>query len=87
MGDIILINGKSIEKGETAEINLQFASLPTHTMIDLPIFVYRALKDGPTLLITAGLHGDEINGIEVIRNVGELALAGDALLAFFVRRP
>ncbi len=69
MGDIILINGKSIEKGETAEINLQFASLPTHTMIDLPIFVYRALKDGPTLLITAGLHGDEINGIEVIRKM------------------
>ena len=69
MADIISINGKSVEKGETAAIKLQIARLPTHTKIDLPIFVYRALKDGPRLLVTAGLHGDEINGIEVIRKM------------------
>ncbi|MEO8399518.1 MAG: succinylglutamate desuccinylase/aspartoacylase family protein [Ignavibacteriaceae bacterium] len=69
MPDLILINGVAISKGENKEVNLNIAKLPTHTMIDLPIHVYRAKKNGPTLLITAGLHGDEINGIEVIRRM------------------
>jgi predicted deacylase len=38
-------------------------------MIDLPVYVYRSKEDGPVLLLTAGLHGDEINGIETIRRI------------------
>lgn len=69
MPNPILINGTEINKGESKEVNLNIAKLPTHTMIDLPIHVYRAKKNGPILLITAGLHGDEINGIEAIRRM------------------
>jgi uncharacterized protein len=65
----ITINGKSVAPGERRYIDLRIARLPTHTVIDLPIYVSRAVEDGPTLLLTAGLHGDEINGVEIIRRL------------------
>lgn len=69
MPEVIKINGSTIRKGENALINLYIHKLPTHTVIDLPIRIYRAKKEGPTLLLTAGLHGDEINGTEIIRRM------------------
>lgn len=35
----------------------------------MPVFVYRAKEEGPSLLLCAGIHGDEINGIEVVRRM------------------
>ncbi|HLR30846.1 MAG TPA: succinylglutamate desuccinylase/aspartoacylase family protein [Fodinibius sp.] len=69
MPDTIKINGYSIEPGERKQIELNVARLPTHTSIDLPIHLYRAEEKGPTLLLTGGLHGDEINGIEILRRM------------------
>lgn len=69
MPETITINKKKIELGEQAEIFLEIARLPTYTNIDLPVHVYRGQEDGPVLLLTGGLHGDEINGIEIIRRL------------------
>ncbi|WP_142715875.1 succinylglutamate desuccinylase/aspartoacylase family protein [Fodinibius sediminis] len=69
MSDIIEINGYRIGRGEQQAIELNIARLPTHTNIDLPIHLYRAEEDGPVLLLTGGLHGDEINGIEILRRM------------------
>lgn len=69
MGDKIKINGISIGPGERKLVNLRIARLPTHTDIDLPVHVIRGLKPGPVLLLTAGLHGDEVNGIEIVRRM------------------
>jgi len=66
---IFSINGKQIELGQKAKIDLRIAKLPTHTTIDLPVYIYRGKSDGPVLLITAGLHGDELNGVEIIRRL------------------
>ncbi len=63
------INGKQIELGQKAKLDLRIAKLPTHTTIDLPVYIYRGEADGPVLLITAGLHGDELNGVEIIRRL------------------
>ncbi len=63
------INGFVIHPGESAEVSLNVARLPTHTPIDLPVRVLRAEKDGPVILLTGGLHGDEINGIEIVRRM------------------
>ncbi|MCA1801585.1 MAG: succinylglutamate desuccinylase/aspartoacylase family protein [Rhodothermaceae bacterium] len=65
----IKINGISIGPGERKLVNLRIARLPTHTDIDLPVHVFRGLKKGPVLLLTAGLHGDEVNGIEIVRRM------------------
>lgn len=69
MSDIIKINGYSIAPGEQKAIELNIARLPTHTDIDLPIHLYRAQEEGPVLLLTGGLHGDEINGVEILRRM------------------
>jgi predicted deacylase len=69
MPDTIKINGCSIAPGEQKQIELNIARLPTHTNIDLPIHIYRSEQEGPVLLLTGGLHGDEINGVEILRRM------------------
>lgn len=48
---------------------LVISRLPSGTVIDIPVYVYRAEEPGPTVLLMAGLHGDEVNGIETIRRM------------------
>jgi hypothetical protein len=69
MPDSIIINKQKIRLGEHAKLSFNIARLPTYTDIDLPIHVYRAKEPGPTLLLTGGLHGDEIDGVEIIRRM------------------
>ena len=69
MPDYIEINGEKVARGEDKLINLSIARLPTYTSIDLPVRVIRGEKPGPVLLISGGLHGDEINGIEIVRRM------------------
>lgn len=66
---IVKIAGEEIKPGESKEIDIKIARLPSHTQIDTPIFVHRALEDGPTLALMAGMHGDEINGVEIVRRI------------------
>lgn len=65
----IQIAGHDIRPGEFKEININIARLPSHTQIDTPIYVYRGLQDGPILALMAGMHGDEINGMEIVRRI------------------
>ncbi len=65
----ISIAGQSVGPGEYKEININIARLPSRTQIDTPIYVYRAPQDGPVLALTAGMHGDEINGMEIVRRI------------------
>lgn len=65
----IEILGESIAKGKGAQLNLEIAKLHTRTKIEVPIIIERGKKDGPTLLITGGIHGNEINGIEIVRQL------------------
>ena len=63
------INGTTVEPGENKLIRIEMEELPTHTMIHMPVWVFRSKVEGPVLLITAGLHGDETNGTEIIRRM------------------
>lgn len=65
----LTIGGSEIQPGEFREININIARLPSHTLIDTPIYVSRALEDGPVLALIAGMHGDELNGMEVVRRI------------------
>ncbi|MCB0488674.1 MAG: succinylglutamate desuccinylase/aspartoacylase family protein [Cyclobacteriaceae bacterium] len=65
----IKIAGHEIRPGESKEIDIKIARLPSHTQIDTPIFVHRAIEDGPVLALMAGMHGDEINGVEIVRRI------------------
>lgn len=67
----MVINGIRIRPGQSLNIDIAIARLPTHTLIDLPIFIKRAKEDGPVVLISGGIHGDEINGIVAVRKMLE----------------
>jgi predicted deacylase len=69
MSKQILINRQIINPGETKEVNLNVYRLPTRTIMEIPVHVYRSVNDGPVLLLCAGMHGDETNGIEIIRQL------------------
>jgi len=61
--------GEEIVPGTSRERNFSFAKLHTNTPIDVPIIIERSQFDGPTVLFVAGIHGDEVNGIEVVRQL------------------
>lgn len=59
----------TIKPGETKTISLDIARLHTRTSIEIPVVVSRAKKEGPCLLLIAGIHGDEVNGVEIVRQI------------------
>ncbi|OEK09367.1 succinylglutamate desuccinylase [Flavivirga aquatica] len=67
--DILTILGTSIKLGESKEVNFDVANLHTSTSVNVPVIVERAKKSGPTVLFTAGIHGDEVNGVEIVRQL------------------
>lgn len=67
MSDHILVNNKKIYPGEQHLIKLSVARLPSGNVINLRIHVFRSNNPGPVMLVLGGMHGDEINGVEIVR--------------------
>ena len=67
----ITINGDTIKPGEKKLVKINIGRLPTGTIIDIPVHVFNSEHPGPTVLVQAGLHGDEINGVETLRRMLE----------------
>ena len=55
--------------GKNGVVHLSVGRLPSDTTLSIQVHVYRSKKPGPTTLLLAGVHGDEINGIEIVRRV------------------
>jgi len=66
---MLKILGEEVPLGASKTINFNIAKLYTSTKVEIPIIIERSKKPGPTVLITAGIHGDEINGVEVVRQI------------------
>ncbi|UZO82137.1 succinylglutamate desuccinylase/aspartoacylase family protein [Aquimarina sp. ERC-38] len=67
--DILEILGEQVPLGVSKTINFNIANLYTSTKVEIPIIIERSKEPGPVVLITAGIHGDEVNGVEVVRQV------------------
>ncbi|WP_091203524.1 succinylglutamate desuccinylase/aspartoacylase family protein [Flavobacterium xueshanense] len=65
----IVLFGESIIPGESKTINVEIARLHTTTKLNIPIMVRRSKFEGPIVLFSAGIHGDEINGVEIVRQL------------------
>lgn len=63
------IGGRTVAPGERARVELPVVNLYTSAPVSLPVVVQRGREPGPTVFVSAALHGDEINGVEVIRRV------------------
>ncbi len=69
MDDSIVIGGEVITSRTRHLIELQLPPLYTHSPLTLPVHVVRGAKSGPRLFVSAALHGDELNGTEIIRRL------------------
>lgn len=58
-----------IPPGANVKLELPVAKLYTDDEISIPIYVKRAKQDGPIVFVSAAIHGNEINGIEIIRRL------------------
>lgn len=65
----IIIGGTTVAPGTEQHIDLPVARLPTQTMLSLPVRVLNGQSEGPHLWLSAAIHGDELNGVEIIRQV------------------
>jgi len=61
--------GSSVEPGTSASLSIVISEGYSGADIKIPISVWRGAEDGPTVAITAAVHGDEINGTGTIRHI------------------
>ena len=63
------LDGVSVKPGTRAKVELPLAQLYTQTPLNVPIHVIHGRKPGPVLMVSAAIHGDELNGVEIIRRL------------------
>lgn len=71
MSKHFVINGTTIIPGQEVTLRLPVGSLPSGNRIYIKGHIYRSLNPGPVMLALGGVHGDEINGIEIVRRAVE----------------
>ncbi|WP_366185459.1 succinylglutamate desuccinylase/aspartoacylase family protein [Flavobacterium ovatum] len=65
----LIILGETILPGQSKTIDMEIAKLHNAARLKIPVIIQRSKIDGPTVLFSAGIHGDEINGIEIVRQI------------------
>lgn len=65
----IEIGGERIAPGQRATVNLPVADLYTSTSLHMPVRVICGRSAGPVLFVSAAIHGDELNGVEIVRRL------------------
>jgi predicted deacylase len=63
------ICGRTFKPGERDIVQVQVGNLYDFTEMNIPVEVIRGVTDGPTLFLSGAIHGDEINGVEIIRRI------------------
>ena len=79
------IGKEEVAPGEARTIQLPLSRLADHTRMRLGVRVVHGTKEGPTLFVSAAIHGDEVLGCEVIRRlIASKALRNPAGTILFV---
>jgi len=68
-----VLGGIEIPRGATVTVTLELPKM-YNTPTKLPVRVIRGKKGGPVVFISAAIHGDELNGIEIIRRFRMLGI-------------
>ena len=71
-GGRLTIGGQDIAPGTRAVVDVPIAEMYTHAKLTMPVSVVRGRRPGPTMFVSAALHGDELNGVEIIRRLLKL---------------
>jgi predicted deacylase len=67
-----MFSGHAIGRGERKKIHLKIGKLYDNTDISIPVEVIRGKLDGPSLFVSAAVHGDELNGVEICKRLLDL---------------
>jgi hypothetical protein len=67
--DVIVIGDQEIGLGESRDLRLKISETYTGDEIALPVRIYRGSEPGPRVFVTAGVHGDEVNGIGIVHDL------------------
>jgi len=65
------IQDQLIAPGQRALVDLALPKLNSHTFLSMPVHVIHGKKEGPCLFVSAAIHGDELNGVDIIRRLLE----------------
>lgn len=63
------LNGTTIAAGDRQTVDLPVSILSDHTPVSMSVHVVHGRRDGPTLFVSAGIHGDEVIGVEIVRRL------------------
>lgn len=66
---MIEIGGVAVRPGESANVSLPIADLYTASSLNMKVKVINSKKPGPVLFVSAAIHGDELNGVEIVRRL------------------
>lgn len=65
----LVIGNISVPPGKRIKVDIPVTRLPTGTTLSLPVAVVRGRYPGPCIWLSAAIHGDELNGVEIIRRI------------------
>jgi predicted deacylase len=63
------IGGVQVAPGRRQRVEIPVARLVTQTWMHLPVIVHHGFEPGPRLWLSGALHGDELNGVEIVHRV------------------
>ncbi|MDP8913345.1 MAG: succinylglutamate desuccinylase/aspartoacylase family protein [Pseudomonadota bacterium] len=63
------IGGERIAAGERRLVNLPLSALSNQTPMTVPVSVVHGRREGPTLFVSAAIHGDELTGVAICRRL------------------
>jgi predicted deacylase len=69
VAEALRINGETVAPGSNVTLELELPELYTRTPMTMPVHVRRGKRSGPCLFVCAAVHGDELNGVEIIRRL------------------
>ncbi len=69
MSEELTLADTLIKPATSTILQLELPPLYTNTPLTMPIHVIRGKKDGPKLFVSAAIHGDELNGVEIVRRL------------------
>jgi predicted deacylase len=69
MSEDFNFTNKTVEKGESKHTYINISETYLGDNVKMPVSIINSEKEGPTVFLSAAIHGDELNGIEVVRTV------------------
>jgi uncharacterized protein len=70
----LILGGEQFLPGQRGLVQIEVGHLITHELVKMPVHVIRGKLPGPRMLVCAGIHGDELNGVETIRRLVKMRM-------------